>query len=81
MPAHSRSKNGVLSHAYVAGIHAFFGDTVEKTWMASEVGLARLPHCLSVASRVNPAYDGEPGHDECKLARRAAYFHSIFFTS
>jgi hypothetical protein len=21
MPAHSRSKNGVLSHAYVAGIH------------------------------------------------------------
>jgi hypothetical protein len=23
MPGHSRSKNGVLSHAYVPGIHAF----------------------------------------------------------
>jgi hypothetical protein len=31
MPAHSRSKNGVASLAYVAGIHDFrFG----KTWMA-----------------------------------------------
>jgi hypothetical protein len=49
--------------------------------MASEVGQARLPHYLSVASRVNPTCDDEPGHDERKLARRAAYFHSIFFTS
>jgi hypothetical protein len=24
MPGHSRSKNGVLMHAYVPGIHAFF---------------------------------------------------------
>jgi hypothetical protein len=24
MPAHSRPKDGVLSHAYVAGIHVFF---------------------------------------------------------
>jgi hypothetical protein len=33
MPAHSRSKNGVASLAYVAGIHVFdAGQT--KTWMA-----------------------------------------------
>jgi hypothetical protein len=25
MPAHSRPKDGVLSHAYVAGIHVFPG--------------------------------------------------------
>jgi len=43
MPAHSRPKDGVLSHAYVAGIHVFLLDGA-KTWMASEVGLARLPH-------------------------------------
>jgi hypothetical protein len=29
MPAHSRSKNGVLSHAYVAGIHV-----LETAWIA-----------------------------------------------
>jgi hypothetical protein len=33
MPAHSRSKNGVASLAYVAGIHVLFGSAV-KTWMA-----------------------------------------------
>ena len=32
MPGHSRSKNGVLSHAYVPGIHVFFAAI--KTWMA-----------------------------------------------
>jgi hypothetical protein len=34
MPAHSRSKNGVASLAYVAGIHVLISETEEKTWMA-----------------------------------------------
>jgi hypothetical protein len=29
MPAHSRSKNGVASLAYVAGIHVFGGDKAD----------------------------------------------------
>jgi len=33
MPAHSRSKNGVASLAYVAGIHAFVLADAVKTWM------------------------------------------------
>jgi hypothetical protein len=33
MPGHSRSKNGVLSHAYVPGIHVFCILLI-KTWMA-----------------------------------------------
>ena len=33
MPAHSRSKNGVASLAYVAGIHVLWIST-KKTWMA-----------------------------------------------
>jgi hypothetical protein len=34
MPAHSRSKNGVASLAYVAGIHVLTDDAESKTWMA-----------------------------------------------
>ena len=34
MPAHSRSKNGVASLAYVAGIHVFTACVKPKTWMA-----------------------------------------------
>src|SRR5580704_12069178 len=34
MPAHSRSKNGVASLAYVAGIHVFTACIKPKTWMA-----------------------------------------------
>jgi hypothetical protein len=34
MPAHSRSKNGVASLAYVAGIHVFAACVKPKTWMA-----------------------------------------------
>jgi hypothetical protein len=34
MPAHGRSKNGVASLAYVAGIHVFAGRVEQKTWMA-----------------------------------------------
>ena len=31
MPAHSRPKDGVLSHAYVAGIHVFLSASIERT--------------------------------------------------
>ena len=34
MPAHSRSKDGVASLAYVAGIHVFAACVKPKTWMA-----------------------------------------------
>jgi hypothetical protein len=34
MPAHSRSKNGVASLAYVVGIHVFLVRVKPKTWMA-----------------------------------------------
>jgi hypothetical protein len=34
MPAHSRPKDGVLSHAYVAGIHVLAAQQQAKTWMA-----------------------------------------------
>ena len=35
MPAHSRSKNGVASLAYVPGIHVFrFWQSESKSWMA-----------------------------------------------
>jgi hypothetical protein len=34
MPAHSRSKNGVASLAYVSGIHVFTECVKPKTWMA-----------------------------------------------
>jgi hypothetical protein len=34
MPAHSRSKNGVASLAYVAGIHVLAAERKAKTWMA-----------------------------------------------
>jgi hypothetical protein len=63
MPGHSRSKNGALSHAYVPGIHVLAAMR-RKTWMASEVGLARPPRKKLAASRVNPTCDDKPGHDE-----------------
>jgi len=34
MPAHSRSKNGVASLAYVAGIHVVNATPQLTTWMA-----------------------------------------------
>ena len=34
MPAHSRSKNGVASLAYVAGIHVLAAERKTKTWTA-----------------------------------------------
>jgi GH24 family phage-related lysozyme (muramidase) len=34
MPADSRSKNGVASLAYVAGIHVFTSSVTLKRWMA-----------------------------------------------
>jgi len=36
MPAPSRSKNGVASLAYVAGIHVFAVGVKPKTWMAGK---------------------------------------------
>ena len=48
MAGHSRPKDGVLSHAYVPAIHVFL--FVAKSWMPSEVGLARLPRKLAVTS-------------------------------
>jgi hypothetical protein len=33
MPAHSRSKNGVASLAYVAGIHVLMHEQKTKAWM------------------------------------------------
>ncbi len=44
MPGHRRPKDGVLSHAYVPGIHVLPALHGWKSWMAPEVGLARLPH-------------------------------------
>jgi hypothetical protein len=32
MPAHSRSKNGVASLAYVAGIHVLFEASQRRGW-------------------------------------------------
>ncbi|MFZ0193901.1 MAG: hypothetical protein WAL14_03655 [Pseudolabrys sp.] len=40
--------------ALVAGIHVLAEQQQVKTWMASEVGLARLPHISG----------DEPGHDD-----------------
>jgi hypothetical protein len=34
MPAHSRSKNGVASLAYAAGIHVINAKSKQKTWTA-----------------------------------------------
>ena len=48
MAGHSRPKDSVLSHAYVPAIHVFL--FVAKSWMPSEVGLARLPRKLAVTS-------------------------------
>jgi hypothetical protein len=49
IPAHSRSKNGVASLAYVAGIHDFTVRANPKTWMAATspamTGGRRLPAC------------------------------------
>src|SRR6476620_5037260 len=48
--------------------------TAAKTWMASQLGLARVAHFMKYASRLNPACDDKPGHDsprELKLPRLA----------
>jgi hypothetical protein len=57
MPAHSRSKNGVASLAYVAGIHVLPHKPLRKAWMAgtspamtiwSSPGQAFVGKCLVV---------------------------------
>src|SRR5712692_5883260 len=45
---------------FMPGIHVFL---VAKTWMASELGLARVRQIKKTVSRVNPTYGDEPGHD------------------
>ena len=52
MPAHSRPKDGVLSRAYVAGIHVFL--RLSKTWMAGP-SPAKTDEGLCILY--------EPGHD------------------
>jgi hypothetical protein len=42
MAGHSRSKNGVLSHAYVPAIHVFAHTERSKTWMpATSAGMTQ----------------------------------------
>jgi hypothetical protein len=48
---------------FMPGIHVFTTLQI-KTWMAPEVGLARLPHNNGAAGRVNPTCGDKPGHDE-----------------
>jgi hypothetical protein len=43
MPGHSRPEGRRALHAYVPGIHILRAATI-KSWMAPEVGLARLPY-------------------------------------
>ncbi|MFZ1068189.1 MAG: hypothetical protein WAN42_22025, partial [Pseudolabrys sp.] len=49
-PSHYRTKacgNFSVMPALVAGIHVLAKQQQVKTWMASEVGLARLPHIIN----------------------------------
>jgi len=62
MPAHSRPKDGVLTHAYVAGIHAFTtsqqarrGWHSKQTWMAGVNPAMTLRVNPAMTLRVNPA--------------------------
>jgi len=57
MPAHSRPKDGVPSHAYVAGIHVFLARKLSKTWVAGtspamtkskRPGMSSGAHCSPV---------------------------------
>jgi hypothetical protein len=73
MPAHSRPKDGVLLHAYVAGIH------VLRTCKFKDVDGIETRACASfeykpVASRVDPTCDDKPGHDngECSTSTDSA---------
>jgi len=48
MPAHSRPKDGVLSHAYVARIHVLAEQQQVKTWMAgTSPAMTIETQCLS----------------------------------
>lgn len=42
MPGHSRSKNGVLSHTYVPGIHVFLASIQEDVDGTRNSGLPEL---------------------------------------
>jgi len=49
----------------VPGIHVFWCHSTSKTWMASEIGLARLPHkpCRKSGEPDFRIKRDEPGHD------------------
>src|SRR5262245_16067737 len=44
------------------GIHVLLPH-VSKTWMAPQLGLARVAQLWSAESRVNPTFGDKPGHD------------------
>jgi hypothetical protein len=56
MPAHSRSKNGVASLAYVAGIHVLKFIFYSKTWMAgTSPAMTVKASSLPISVRALPA--------------------------
>jgi hypothetical protein len=70
MPAHSRSKNGVASLAYVAGIHVLSSDS--KTWMAG-TSPAMTARCASALRY--PGGDEESSADGAKQNSGCAAHH------
>jgi hypothetical protein len=61
MAGHSRPKDGVLSHAYVAGIHVFMALQTVKTWMAG-TSPAMTSNILQITTiSVRPRASGDPG--------------------
>ena len=71
MPAHSRSKNGVASLAYVAGIHVLSSDS--KTWMAG-TSPAMTARCAS-ALRYAPVVTRKAAPMERSKIRAALAHH------
>jgi hypothetical protein len=55
MPAHSRSKNGVASLAYVAGIHVLAAVQENKAWMAGTSPAMTIDCCYFPACALSAA--------------------------
>ena len=84
MPAHSRSKNGVASLAYVAGIHVLSAaSSIAKTWMAgtspamtsapfnlSSSGSGKAPKRAAAVGSAIPAEGDLVEHARAELFRR-----------
>jgi hypothetical protein len=64
MPAHSRPKDGVLSHAYVAGIHVFTTWQKLKSWMAGTSGVKTALRAFRPAMTMDGQCLNPAGHDE-----------------